>query len=489
MGSTGNMQNVGGWDQVLAFGEYQHCTVDGTPKMTVFDASKCRYMLDDFATRKNDLFYDRAHEVVDLTDPDGEPLDLDGLEDWARGKTGRYGMGEGDGKALAWSDALCMVVAGQVVRYAAHSTAPDREPSIEELRRSDGSLPGDGVYSRRSEVTPLGADPRDGLSVYRYTSPYYISMRDGWRLLNLTATNDPRMEGVALAYSRTGRERLAMSRSKRGTQMDPAEQMTAAMKAAGCAEEDAPETKMSKMAAHIRKMEDDSEAMRRKMEDSDKEKESMRRKMEDDEKARGAAESEKEKEDDKDDDKEEKKEKKEKEAMSRDFRALQAKNTVLEQQLTKITALLPSLEQQASKARAGDAETWARSAIAMGRYPGDANGDYKATVDKLSAEYLADAQVAEKMLFVEGKFKPSELQVMERLTDHGAGIGAPNPRDGGMDEDDKMSRAISAELVAAKKEGVDMSKVKDTYSFAMQRINARSSTQQPARHLRAVGGR
>lgn len=77
---------------------------------------------------------------------------------------------------------------------------------------------------------------------------------------------------------------------------------------------------------------------------------------------------------------------------------------------------------------------------------------------------------------------------MENYIENGAGRGAPMPRDGGLDEDDKMNRAISAELAAAKKEGVDLSKVKDTFAFAMQRINAKS-TQQPVRHLRAVGGR
>ena len=353
---------------------------------------------------------------------------------------------------------------------------------MEELRRSDGSLPGDGVYARRSEVTPLGADPRDGLSVYRYTSPYYISMRDGWRLLNLTATNDPRMEGVALAYSRTGRARMAMSRSKRGAQMDP-EQMSAAMKAAGCAEEDAPEMKMSKMAAHIRKMEDDSEAMRRKMEDSEKEKESMRRKMEDDEKSRGAAEA---KPFEGKESKEE--EKKEKEAMSRKLQAAEEKMAMMQDEIKSLRTSAEDFQAMQREGKKTLATSWAKTAVAMRRVKPDRKGSVEETVAWLAEKRVADPQGAEDLLCDEGTFGPSEAAAMENYIENGAGRGAPMPRDGGLDEDDKMNRAISAELAAAKKEGVDLSKVKDTFAFAMQRINAKS-TQQPVRHLRAVGGR
>lgn len=282
MAPESDSQKLPVWDQVLAFGEYQHHTVDGQPTLTIFDASKCRFMLEDFASRKNDIFIDKQHEVVELQNDKGEPLNLDEMDLWARGTTGQYGYGEGDGRALGWANALAMIVGGQVVQYEAHPGAPAEAPNIEDLRRSDGSLPLDGICARRHEITPLGADPKEGFAVYRYTSPYFlphfVQTKDGWRLLNYTATNNPRMQGVALAMG----QRVAMqmvARSSRRQQMENAkmadltpEMMAAAMKAAGCAEGDSPEVAMKKMTAYAMKMADDQEAMRAKMESDDKDK-------------------------------------------------------------------------------------------------------------------------------------------------------------------------------------------------------------------------
>lgn len=430
------MQTPAPWDQVLAFGEYQHVTVNGDEVMTVFDASRCRVMLEDFTTRKNDIFVDCKHEVVDATGGEGDEL-LSQVDDW----------GKLDGRALAWADALAMVVAGQVVRYSRHATAPESPPNIFELQRPDGADAEDGVYARRYVVTPLGADPIMGLPSFRSTSPYFVPLRDGWRLLNYTATNDPRMEGVSLgavemARQRDGswsmqtsglvrvgrqamqrREAHVRARITMENRMDP-EKMKRLMEAAGCKAEDKPEEVAGKMSAYASKMEDDAAEMKRQMEAGTAAKleadEKDKKKKEDDEREAAARKAEADQP-----------AKEAMQAMQRDNKALTAKVGVLEGQLEKVTKLLPALEAQAMESKEVKAEKWASSAIAMGRYPHDAEGDQDKTVAKLKGEYLADPVVAEKILFVPNKFpRPAEVQAMARLTSRGAGHGTPKPDEG-----------------------------------------------------------
>jgi hypothetical protein len=467
------MQPTVTWDQVLAFGEYQHVTVEDQPVITVFDASKCRVMLDDFATRKNDIFVDRRHEVAEDTSGTGDEL-LAQVDAW----------GQTDGRALAWSDALAMVVAGVVVKYVRHQSAPENPPTLNELRRPDGSYPEDGVYARRYLVTPLGADPKEGLPSFRYTSPYFVPMRDGWRLLNYTATNDPRMEGVTLGaiemhrqadgswamascgLARMGRQTMQRVAKRAASTMEhkPMPDMTpeskaAIMKAAGCMDEDDAETKLGKVMAYHAgqaskaeearaKMEADASEMKRKMEEEsrhrmeddrkaeeeearkaarkaqrmEEEERRLGRKMTDEERAKFEAGEHKEPDGD---------EKAAMQAMSRENRALSAKVSVLEKELAKVSSLLPTLEIQAKESQSIKALEWAHEAIAMGRYPHDAEGDIDKTAAKLQGEYLSDAKTAEKMLFSRGKFPaPAEAQAMKRLTHRGAGIGAPQPKEG-----------------------------------------------------------
>lgn len=189
------------WDAVCTFGRYQHETIDGEPCITVHDASTCKVMLDDFAAHpQNDIFYDKKHEVVDQL---GErAVDDAALREWA-----------GDGHAMAWANAMAMVVGGQVARYEPHPGAPQEPPSAQEvLAQSDGTMRPDGVYCRRFAVTPRGADPANGMAAFRHTSPFFVPEKDGHRLLNLTVTNDPRMRDCALAFSRERRAAVAMSR-------------------------------------------------------------------------------------------------------------------------------------------------------------------------------------------------------------------------------------------------------------------------------------
>ena len=473
---------VGVWDTVLIFGEYQHVNVEGRETVDAFDASRCRYTLADFEARKNDIFYDRQHAVVDAKNADGSRLTLDEMDAWARGTTGQYGPSEGDGKALAWADALVMVVAGQVAKYARHATAPGKPPTMEELRRSDGSFPEDGVYARRSEVTPLGADPKEGLAAFRYTSPYYVRMPDGWRLLNITATNDPRMDGCALAYERGAR--VAMQRIKRPARTAMERQMAdnektadqaAVLKAAGCAASDSPEEKMSKMIAYARKMEaeaakeKEAAAARKAMEDSSSE-------MEDEEDKtppksakdpapksakRSAAEAtplagtESPEE-----------EAKEHAALVERIEALEEKNAMLLKELADSRGAMKRFAAMEAKTREQEAAAFARGAVAMGRIKGDHKGSVEATEKWLAERYIKSAADAEDLLSAEGTFQVSERVAMTRYTQSGAGIGAPHPREG-LSASDEVDQLIAAEIKALQATG----EKGDLTSVAMSRVS------------------
>lgn len=240
------------WDTVCTFGRYQHETINGEPCITVHDASTCKVMLDDFAAHpQNDIFYDKQHEVVDALGD--RAVDDDALREWA-----------GDGHAMAWGNALVMIVGGQVVRYEPHPGAPQEPPTADQvLRQSDGSMRPDGVYCLRASVTPRGADENSGIAAFRYTSPFFVPEKDGHRLLNLTVTNDPRMRDCALAFQRSSGRAVAMSRIKavrseaaqeNKPMVDPKD--AAVMTAAGIGPDDSPEQKLSKMTSYARQMEE-----------------------------------------------------------------------------------------------------------------------------------------------------------------------------------------------------------------------------------------
>jgi len=490
MAETATSPPVGVWDQVVAFGQYQHQTVGGEPCVSIHDASTCKVMLDDFAAHPDvDIFYDKQHEVEPLLGKDA--LDRDKMRAW----------GEGDGHALAWANALCMVLGGQVVRYEAHPGAPPTAPRSDDvLVQSDGTRRGDGVYCLRAKVTPRGADPVEGLENFRFTSPYYVPERDGNRLLNLTATNDPRMRGCALAFSRTSAP-IAMSRVTQSTQpatqtrgakdtMDPKE-MARLMEAAGCKAEDKEDEKFSKMSAYARKMEDDakkekeaSEMARKKMEDdaaemrrqmdaADPKRAAMRKKMEEEEKKMGRK---------MDDSERAKFEADHKEpdgdepgimqAMSRKVEARDEKIAMLEKTVAELRAAVGPLAQANEAAQERNAQELAMSAIAMGRIPAMHKGDESATVAWLAKKYKEGPQVAEEFLFPEGHFKPSEPMVMQRFVQNGAPIGAPSPREG-MSEDDILDAKISQELKVMKGEGIDLAKI-DSFAVAMKRVAAKN---------------
>ncbi len=480
---------VGVWDTVLELGTYQHVTLDGEPTMQVFDAGREQAMLDDFAAHpESDIFYDRFHEVTDeVPGEEGEPLSSyrDRLLAWAKGEV------QGDGKALAWANALCLVVGGRVARYVPHPGAPPTPPTYEKLCQDQGRKVPDGVYCLRSEITPRGADPREGLAVTRYTSPYYISQRDGERLLCLTATNDPRMRGAALARFERGRAVVMTRMTAAPAPPGKERRMDEIMTRAGCMESDTPEQKLEKMSAYARKMEEEGAGAKKAFGDLEiLHKDAMGRIAKMEEEKKGAA----EKKPDEDG---------EKAAMQRELQSVKEKlNVVLEAQ--KRAAEQREADQKVAMQRAQQerelaADRWADQALAEGRWDAMHAGGDKAEQDPvkriamtrahLAKKYKADPAQAEADLFDRGFFKPSEAAVMQRLTAGGAAPGAPQPPTGDSGQtlaqsvDALMDQAISQEMQAAQKAGQTID-----IRVAMQRVKAKNPAL-VSEYNRAAGGR
>lgn len=456
---------VGVWDAVCTFGQYQHETVNGKPCVTVHDASTCKAMLDDFAAHPLcDIFYDKQHEVVDELGDDA--LDRDKMLAW----------GQGDGHALAWANALIMIVGGQVARYEPHPGAPPDPPSAEEvLRQSDGTMRPDGVYCLRSVVTPRGADPIGGLSAFRQTSPYFVTEKDGNRLLCLTVTNDARMRDCALAYQRGGAvamQRVPARAAQRSSMEMPmatkkmeedkggkSPETAAVMAAAGCAEEDSPEVKVAKLAGYARKMEDEvRQAAARKMEDDSKGEEAAEKSAKAASRKMDAAplvgtESPEE-------------EAKEHAALVERIEALEEKNAMLLKELSESRDAMKRFAAMEAKTREQEATAFARSAVAMGRIKGDHKGSVEATEKWLADRYVKSAADAEDLLSAEGTFAVSERIAMTRYTTSGAGIGAPHPREG-LSASDEVDALIATEIKALQGAG----EKGDLTSVAMSRVS------------------
>lgn len=486
MPESANMPRAGVWDTVLEFGTYQHTTVDGKPVVQRFDASRAQAMLDDFAAHpESDVFYDKLHKVVEDL---GDESDLDAI----RAKLGDLS----DKHALAWGNALVMVAGGQVRRYEAHPAAPQVPPTIEQIAEGLRKHPPDGVYCHRARVTQLGAEP-DGLDAFGYTSPFFISQRDGDRLLNLTATNDPRMRGAALAFERG--QLIAMTRmsaSGPGEKSMPFDKEM--MARVGMEESDSEAAKMEAACKYIRKMEDDAaakdkektEAMGRasKMEEDLSE---MKRKME-----AGENPFAKKKDGDEDD---------KKEAMQ----AMQRANAVQSEQ---IKALADGLKQANERVASVEKKAEEDRRIAMERQketqktaaaqeadellnrgqwnPLHAGGD-TAEQDPVKRIAMTRTWLAGKLangerdfLLPAGTFQPDERVAMTRMTQAGAGIGAPDPRETSADPDAQMDAEIARIQKDARTANQPIS-----HAVAMQRVKAAN----PALHGRYMnqitGGR
>lgn len=424
---------TGVWDQVLSFGQYQHVTLDGSPVVTEFDASKCKSMLDCFAAQSNDIFLDAQHEIID--DLGEQSFDPDAAAQYGRGESGHYGVEPGDGRARAWYPAMAMVVAGQVVRHEMHPAALLDESALAGLTGKD-----DGVYVYRAEVTPLGMDPKDGIPAYRYTSPFYTQERDGWRLINLTATNDPRMDGVGLAMSRRRRAAAMTNPPPAGgqtptekTRMDP--QM---MAAAGCAESDTPEQKLEKMAAYARKMSDDLEKAKQANSQAHPDEQQDRQLID--------------------------------QALKEKTAALES---TVKEQAASMEAMSRELKEIRDAKKAEKAEEFAHSALAMGRFNAKHKGDADKTRSFLAAQYKLNAAAAEELLSPDNTYPvdpgvgtSAAAGLMTRITVGGTPPGDPNGARRAGAGKHPFEEQVDKQLAEMKK-----TDPKATWAQAMQRVS------------------
>ncbi len=239
------------WDQCLKFGEFRKENLQGQMTTTLFDETTVGQMMDYFRDHQNDLWMDSQHGVL-------------------RGK----------GQALCYHNALCMVARGQIVRF--ESKGKVKKPTIEDLRRPDGTLPENGLFAHRYQLTSLGLDEKEGIRVFKWISPLFDQPPHGYRLINITATNDPFLDGVALAYENDHEEgpmkkMKRMDESKPNPPLEEEDKLEQMMEAAGCTPEDSPDEKLKKMTAYAKKMseeldkqEEDHALARKQMEEEHK---------------------------------------------------------------------------------------------------------------------------------------------------------------------------------------------------------------------------
>lgn len=159
---------VGKWDRITSWGLK---VKDGSE--IEFNADTLGQMVDNFAAQRNDvaMSYDHQSAYVEVN---GQPA-----------------------PALAWYNALALVVDGKVAKFAAHDKG---------VRPLDPAGLENGVYAHRSEVTPLGEKL---LPNYKFVSPLFTTAGEsedgkaiGFQLLDVSATNTPFQDGVGLTFHR-----------------------------------------------------------------------------------------------------------------------------------------------------------------------------------------------------------------------------------------------------------------------------------------------
>lgn len=258
----------------------------------------------------------------------------------------------------------------------------------------------------------------------------------------------------------------AMAKMEEDKGAAPNEQ-AAIMKLAGCAESDSPEDKVAKMAAYVAKMDEARKAQEARkdeeMEDeSEEDKSAAKAPVKEARKAaRGKAEAqpfagtESAEE-----------EAKEHAALVERISAQEEKIAMLLKELADSRGAMKRFAAMEEKTKAQEAAAFARGAVAMGRIKGDHKGSLEATEKWLADRYVKSAADAEDLLSAEGTFQVSERVAMQRFTQSGAGIGAPDPR-GDLSPSDEVDRLIAAEIKALQGAG----EKGDLTSVAMSRVS------------------
>ena len=224
------------------------------------------------------------------------------------------------------------------------------------------------------------------------------------------------------------------------TKMDPKD--SAVMTAAGCAESDSPEEKMAKLTAYARRMEADAS--------QEKEAAAAARKAMEDAAAKPPAAAEGG------------------EDLLARIKALEEKEAMLLAELAESKGAMKRFAVMEAKTKAQEADEFARSAVAMGRIKGDHKGSVEATVKWLAERHVKNSADAEDLLSAEGTFQLSERVAMSRLTQKGAGIGAPDPSEGAaLPADEQVDRLVAAEIRTMQAAGENG----DLTSAAMSRVS------------------
>ena len=223
------------------------------------------------------------------------------------------------------------------------------------------------------------------------------------------------------------------------TNMDPKD--SAVMTAAGCAESDSPEEKMAKMAAYARKMEADAS--------QEKEAAAAARKAMEDAAVKPpvAAEG--------------------GEDLEARIKAQEEKIAMLLAELAQSKCAMQRFAAMEAKTKEQEAAQFARSAVAMGRIKGDHKGSIEATEKWLAERHVKNPADAEDLLSAEGTFQISERVAMSRLTQKGAGIGAPDPTDAATSPADEVDRLVAAEIKSMQAAG----EKGDLTTAAMSRVS------------------
>jgi len=156
------------WDQVAKFGRFTKDDGEG-PQLAVFDLEHLGQFMDNFARQVNPLWADANHDF---------------------------------GEALAYYDALALVVDGVPIRTVTRRSVEQALPPLdpETLRNADTGQVEDGLYAHRYELTELGQKKLPNLS---YVSPLFLTSGQdeqgndiGYVLLNVAWTNGPFLDSM-----------------------------------------------------------------------------------------------------------------------------------------------------------------------------------------------------------------------------------------------------------------------------------------------------
>jgi phage I-like protein len=200
---------TGKWDRFTSWGVK---VKDG--EESTFNETNLGQMVENFANRKNDIAMCYDHQSAFVAE-NGQPA-----------------------PALAFYNALALVVDGQLAKFATH------DPSVS---APDVSGLENGVYGYRSEVTELG---QKLLPNYKYLSPMFTDKgldetgnSIGYDLMDVAATNVPFQDGVGLTFHRG-----IIAPQKERYSMDPE-----MMKRLGLADDASGDEVKGAMAAHLAK--------------------------------------------------------------------------------------------------------------------------------------------------------------------------------------------------------------------------------------------